>query len=59
MTRSHYLNYWTLPTGSVVVYSADEKFVISGQKKEVTLVVRMMAQRIRERGLKAMENQTS
>ncbi|MEK7794552.1 MAG: hypothetical protein AAB353_08475 [Candidatus Hydrogenedentota bacterium] len=49
------LNYWTLRSGEVVVYSRDEAFVISGNANEVTQTVREMARKIREEGLKALD----
>ena len=55
MTRKYLLNYWTLPSGNVIVYSTDEIFVVSGTMQEVTRIVRSVATEIRENGLKALE----
>ena len=55
MAARYELNYWTLSSGDVMVYSRDEAFVISGKMNEVTQAVRDMARKIREEGLKALD----
>lgn len=56
MAKKYVLNYWTLPSGNVIVYSADEIFVVSGSMQEVTRVVRSVAKDIRENGLNAFDS---
>ena len=56
MAKKYVLNYWTLPSGNVVVYSSDEIFVVSGTMQEVTRIVRSVAKDIRENGLNTLDS---
>ena len=50
MDLNGFLNYYTLPSGNVLVYSQNEVVVITGTKAEVAGTLRYILQRLKTRG---------